>query len=147
MSYKMLLNILILFLCTSCCACSDECINSEIVYLRVVDSSTGKNIIQGKTDNQVRVFGDFFAGSIIITGDATNPCLAFNHNLFNEQRQDFTIKIDNDSIGGLFIKTLRSKQGLCCTKVKISNFESLVPAIIITKKPEEEKQPFYEIQF
>ena len=98
MSYRMLLNLLVLFLCTGCCACQEQCINSEIVYLRIIDSSTGKNIIKGKTDEQIIVVGDFFVRNIMITGDTTNPCLAFDHDLFDEQRQDFTIKIDNDSI-------------------------------------------------
>lgn len=155
-SYKMLLNILILFLCTSCCACHDECDDDiDTLYLRPIDKATGENAI---------IKYDTLDGATYLTDEFDNKISAtVRERYWYDDPPYLLIGIDdNDNadkilklwlkeiyIGSFILNTKTAKRNFtaCCSYNKITDLKFIEPTIILNKKPQEEKQPFYEIQF
>ena len=155
MSYKMLLNILILFLCTSCCACGDQCLGStKIFYLRPLNKVTGENIL---------IEYDTLTGYLYLTDEFDNRVISQVHQVDvefpylaieadkngNAEGKVFKLWIKNTYIGSFILSTKKYKENItsCCSSYKVTDLKFIEPNIILTKKPQEEKQPFYEVQF
>lgn len=151
MSYRMLLNLLILFLCTGCCACGDECLNYQSFYLRIVEINTGDNIISKYNlgRNDIEIYDDFGQISLQLEGQDENPYLrAFPQ----ESGKTYTIRIEDRDLGKRNIGKIRifnseEKTSACCISIKVANIKSVDSNLLIKEKTQESKQPFYEIQF
>lgn len=156
MSYKMLLNILILFLCTSCCACHDECVGVDYIYLRIVED--GENVITKydiKDDNGSswikpnRVYFTTQQDVEIETYIRINPdYLVVGIYDDRSDEEDYKLWVKDKSVGNIKVEFKYKKNVFeCCGSSKIETFESRTDSVTITKKPQEENQPFYEVQF
>lgn len=156
-SYKILLNILILFLCTSCCACGDCSDTVDIFYLRILEDR--ENVISkyelGGTNDFFKPNKVYFTTQedididafIYVRGDYLSVRMNTDYTLTNGS--EYKLWVKDKVVGNFFIKIkLISKNVLeCCGSAKLQDFESRTDSITITKKPQEEKQPFYEIQY
>ncbi|WP_338815098.1 hypothetical protein V9L05_08275 [Bernardetia sp. Wsw4-3y2] len=157
MSYKIILNILILFLCTSCCACGDECWETtEAFYLRPIDKITGENILI-KYDTLIGDFylTDSFNNKVNATVRETtwydNPpylIVGVDEEGYITDKL-FKLWIKDMYIGSFVLKTQKTKANIisCCSYYKINELKFIESTISLTKQPQEEKQPFYEIKF
>lgn len=153
----MILNILILFLCTSCCACTDCGENTDYIYLRIVED--GENVITKydikdnngsswiepnrvyfttqqdvEIETYIRVNSDY-----LIVGIYDN---------YLSDGENYKLWVKDKSIGNIKIEFKFKKNVFdCCGSSKIETFESKTDSVTIVKKSQEDKQPFYEIQF
>ena len=153
-SYKTLLNILILFLCTSCCACSDDC-SSDVspFYISIKDKITGEDAIIKYNIKEEEVFlidemGNDIKQFVEITTDSTNAFISVwidGYNISNEEV--VTLKLDTLEIGKFSISTKSRKQSYCCISQELDTFYPITPSLSIEKILEARYQPFYEIQF
>ena len=156
MSYKMILNILILFLCTSCCACQEECDEPvETFYIRPIDKSTGENLVDKYDTLEGYIYlTDEFDNRIIGANvgknawyDSLSPYLVVS--IPYDENDTYKLWLKGVSLGSFSLKTKKAKRNFtaCCSYNKITELKFLDPTIILTRKSQEEKQPFYEIQF
>ncbi|WP_375558610.1 hypothetical protein ACE193_12710 [Bernardetia sp. OM2101] len=156
LSYKMLLNILILFLCTSCCACQDQCYEPvETFYLRPIDKLTGENLVDKYDTLEGNTYlTDEFDNQIIGARvnenawyDSLSPYLVVS--ILYDENDTYKLWLKGVSLGSFSLKTKKAKRNFtaCCSYNKIIDLKSEEPTIIFTRKPEEKNQPFYEVQF
>lgn len=142
----MLLNILLLFLCTSCCACGDECLNYQSFYLRIVEQQTGENAIlkYNLSRNDIEIYDNFGEISVQKEGQSDDPYLRV---FPSGSAKTYTIKLQNTDIGKIKISNTNKETSACCTSIEIVTIKSVSSNLNIREKTQEEKQPFYEIQF
>ena len=168
MPYKMILNILILFLCTSCCTCADVCnYDIDAFYLRPIDKATGENALIKYEINDINdspydtltgkaYLTDSFGNKINATvyqttwyGSPPYLVVGIDDSNYADSSGVFKLWLREVYVGSFKLQTKTGKQNItaCCSYTKVTNLEFVEPTIILTKKPQEEKQPFYEIQF
>ncbi|WP_338760049.1 hypothetical protein WAF17_12850 [Bernardetia sp. ABR2-2B] len=152
--YKMILNILILFLCTSCCTCSDDCSGDvSPFYISVKDKVTGEDAVIKYNIKEEEVFliddmGNNIEQLIYITRDSSNAFISLFVNGYGSfEKKEITLKLDTLEIGKFTISTKPRKESYCCISKELDIFEPITPSIQITKRPQERRQPFYEVQF
>lgn len=155
----MILNILILFLCTSCCACVDCDPDVDIFYLRIIED--GQNAVlkyniedsrnyRGNNNLRLAHFTNgtqnIYAGTYV-EGDSINPYLAvFLESNLNQllDGEIYTLWLENKKVGQLFIKTQSIKKAFdCCNSYKLETINSRTDSLVVTK----ENKNFYEVQF
>ncbi len=154
MSYKMLLNILILFLCTSCCACSDDC-SGDVApfYISVKDKITGEDAVIKYNIKEEEVFliddmGNDIKELIYITKDSSNAFISVFVNGYSDlENKIITLKLDSLEIGKFTISTKPRRESYCCISQELDVFEPITPVIQIEKRSGERRQPFFEIQY
>ncbi len=157
MSYKMILNILILFLCTSCCACKDCDPDVDIFYLRIVED--GQNAVlkydiedsrnyEGNNNLRLAYFKDDAQNRVYartyVEGNSTNSYLAISFERRMLEGKVCSLWLANKEVGKFFIKSKSTKKTFdCCGSSKIEAFESRTDSVIVIK----EDKNFYAIQF
>jgi hypothetical protein len=156
LSYKMLLNILILLLCTSClCATSDDCSDDiDAFYFSVKEKSTGEDAVIKYDIKEENIFltddkGNNIKGYVYIIKDSVNSFITVSIQGYyrNGNNQFLNIKFKSLNVGDFNITLKDIEKTRCCIAKEIKEFESISDSVIVTKKSEEEKQPFYEVQF
>lgn len=156
MSYKMILNILILFLCTSClCANSDDCSNDiDPFYISIKDKHTGHDMLITHNIKKEEIFltddkGNDIKNFAYITTDSVNSFITiFIQGYYrNGNNQFLNLRLKNLNIGDFNITLKPSQKTYCCTANKVDKFEVFFSTVSVASKPQEKNQPFYEIKF
>lgn len=152
----MLLNILILFLCTSClCATSDDCSDDiDPFYISIKDKYTGEDIVIMHNIKKEEIFltddkGNDIKNIAYITTDSVNSFITIfiQGHYRNGNNQSLNLRLKNINIGDFNITLKAFEKTHCCTANKVENFEVPFDNIRVALKPQEKNQPFYEIQF
>ena len=156
MSYEMIFNILILFLCTSClCANSDDCSNDiDPFYISIKDKYTGEDLVITHNIKKDEIFltddkGNDIKNIAYITTDSVNSFITiFIKGYYrNGNNQSLNLRLKDINIGDFTITLKAFEKTYCCTANKVENIEVLFSNTRVALKPQEKNQPFYEIQF